>query len=310
MSLTAQPEALDASKFKFASWGIVANNKAMSENTIQVTPIEQLTMLDGELGSIPTEQEAEGQDASGQSYTSKVTSDTAVEADWLPGLGAGNRVTSPDVRRGERVMLFQYADDDKYYWTSLGLDNHLRKLETVIYSWSATTDEAVDGTTDGNCYSLEVSTHAGQITLKTSTKNGEHCMYAIQIDAKNGRVMMVDDIDNEFVFDSKNTHLWMKNADGTLMELNKKQFHVYAPDDIFMEAVNSILMKTKDFRIECNDYKLISQTFRTECSTGSFKGTYTFEDPVTFNNTTTFGQKITANGIQSSAPIVGPSDTI
>lgn len=309
MTLSAPTESLDSSKFKFSSWGIVANNKAMSENKIQVTPVEQLTMLDGELGSIPAEQEVDGQDASGQSYTSKVTMDTAVEADWLPGLGAGNRVTPPDVRRGMRVMLFTYADDDKYYWTYLGLDNHLFKLETVIYSWSGTTDEALDSTEDGNCYSLEVSTHAGQITLKTSTKNGEHCMYAIQIDAKNGRVIMVDDVDNEFVFDSKNTHLYMKNADGTLMELNKKDFNVYAPDNILIEAVNSILMKTKD-------YKIITDTYRLECSTGSVKGVMTFEDPVTFNGTvavggtSNFSGKITANGIQSSAPIVGPSDTI
>lgn len=302
----------DGSLFKIYSLGIVANNRSMSNYKIQVTPIEALTMIDGELGSVPTDQETQGQDADGNSYTSKVKADTAIEADWFPGIGASNRRTPPDVRRGERVLIYQYADTDQYYWTTSGLDDHLRKLETVVYSWSGSSDEAVDGTKDGSCYSLEVSTHTGQITLKTSKANGEHCMYAIQVNAKEGKIMIVDDVDNEIVFDSKNTHIWAKNADGTIVELDKKVAHIFAPDAINMEATNSMTFKTKNFLIQCTDYKLVSQTFRTECSTGSFKGQYTFEDPVTFNQTVAATGMITATGGLESpvVPIHGPSDTL
>ncbi len=287
----------EGSKLKLYSLGIVANNKAMSSNTIQVTPIESLTMIDGELASIPVDQEVEGVDAEGNSYISKVTTDTAIEADWLPGFGATNRRTAPDVRRGERVLIWQYADTDQYYWTSLGLDDHLRKLETVVYSWSATTDEAADSSDPENSYQLEISTHTGRITLLTSKSNGEHCIFGLQINPKDGNIKIVDDLDNELVFDSKNSHLWMKNADGTLAELNRKNIKLYAPDKIHIEAVNEILMKAKTISQTCTEYNL-------KCSTGTVEGEFTFKNKVTFQTQTQH------NGIISSKPIVGPIDTI
>lgn len=341
-----QTEALDLSKFKFYSWGQVANNKAQSDTIVQVTPLEQLTHLDGELGSLPVELETEGKDAQGNAYTSKVTSDTAIECDWFPGFGVTNRRTAPDVRRGERVMIFSYADTDQYYWCTMGLDDDKRKLETVVYSWSGTTDEAKDGTEDGNCYSLEVSTHTGQITLKTSKQNKEFCLYAIQINAKEGRIAIVDDVDNEFMFDSKEKHLWMKNADGCLMELNKKLFHVYAPDEIHLEAVELVHVESKKMvvdvptievnsetitvknsdaiKVDTNSLEVNAQTVDVTAPQSTFTGNVTINGNLgvngsftmagggtgSFEGTVNFAQPITCNGITSSAPIAGPSDTI
>lgn len=272
---------------------------------LKVTPIEHLTMLDGELGSIPIEQEVEGQDANNNSYVSKVTSDTAITADWLVGFGVSNRRTPPNMRRGERVMLFQYADTDQYYWVDLGLDGHLRKLETAVFSWSGTSDEAVDGTQDGNCYSLEISTHTGQITLKTSKVNDEYCSYSLQIDAKNGRFWFIDDLDNEIYLDSAETLIRFKNADQTSFELNKKDIIASALESIRMSAEKSMLFKTKEYRLECDTYRL-------ECNTGTYKGQMTFENPVTFNQGTTFTAEIKANGglHSPSQPVRGPSETL
>ncbi len=309
---TTAPE-FDSSKLRFYSFGLVANNLPMSDpdnptegaNRLQVTPIEQLTMLDGELGSIPAEQEVEGQDASGNNYVSKVTSDTAIEADWLPGLGVSNRRTAPNMRRGERVLLFSYADTDQYYWTDLGLDGHLRKLETAIYTWSGTSDEAIDGTQDGNCYSLEVSTHTGQMTLKTSKLNGEYCIFAIQVNAKDGNIIIVDDLDNELVFDSANTKIHVKNAEGTVFELDKQKLYGYAKDSITFKSDRSMLFQTNTYRVEC-------VTYRLECSTGSVKGAFRFEDEVQFDKKTTHTQLIQANGGLTSptVPVRGPTETL
>ena len=315
-------QSTDQSQLKIYSLGLVANNKAMSDEEgkpefrIQVTPIESLSMLDGELASLPEDQEASGTDASGQSYSSKIKTDTAVEAKWLPGSSGTNRRTPPDVRRGERVLIWQYGDTTEFYWSSLGMDDHLRKLETAIYTWSGTTDEAVDGTQEGNCYSLEISTHTGQITLKTSKANNEHCVYGIQINAKEGNIKIVDDLDNEFVFDSAETNLWMKNADGTYLELNKEIINAYAPDAMNFEAKNSISFKTKDYSIACTNYKCTSTNFENACATGVFKGNYTFENQLTVsqafkaNGPAGFEQQIQAKGMRSTLPIIGPSDTI
>jgi hypothetical protein len=295
------------SQLRIFSIGIVANNKPLSTDIIQATPIESLTMLDGDIISNPLDAETTGTDASGTSYSTKVKTDNAVDAKWLP-MGS-NRRTAPDVRRGERVLLWQYGDTDQYYWTDMGWDAHLRKLETVSMSFSATMDEEADSLDPNNCYSLEVSTHTGQITLRTSKANGEFCVYALQINTKEGRVLLTDELGNEFELDSKNTNIQLLNADKTIVQLTKRKIYMYAGDSIHAKAENSMLFQTNSYKIEC-------QTYRLECNTGSVKGVMTFEDPVTFNQTvqvdgaSTFNAPMTAKGITSSSPIVGPSDTI
>lgn len=291
------------SQLKLFSLGIVANNKALSSNIIKVTPIESLTMLDGELISEPTDVEAAGVDASGTSYSTKITTDNAIEAEWLPT--DTNRRTAPDVRRGERVLIYQVADTDQYRWQSLNMDLKLRKLETVIYSFSGTADEEADSTDPDNCYSLEISTHTGQITLRTSKANEEHCVYAFQLNTKEGRALLTDDLGNEFEIDSKNTIIQLLNADKSLVKLNKLQIEMFAKDSITAIAKNSILFKTNNFKIDCSTYRL-------ECATGSVKGTMTFENQVTFNQAVTTQGLVTANGglNSPSVPIHGPTETL
>ena len=286
---------MDYSKLKPYSLALVANNKAMTTGLIQATPIETLTMLDGELGSLPVDQETAGQDAGGQAYQAKVKVDTAVEAEWLPF--ASNRSTSPDVRRGERVMLWQYADTDTYYWQELGLDDHLRKLETVIFSISGTADEGADGTMPENSYSVEMSTHTGQITIRTSKANKEFCIYAVQIDAKNGKIMIADDIGNEIVFDSKNTKISMTNVDKSTLQLDKKKILIQCQDALEMFAKQSIRLETKALTIKAN-------TIVSEATDTRFKGKITFDDAVAFKS------PITAKGITSTVKIQGPNDSI
>lgn len=297
------------SALKFYSLAIVANNKALSSKIIQATPIEELTMLDGEIASIPIDHETEGLDAQGNTYSTKVKTDIAVEAEWLPMRGS-NRRTPPDVRRGERVILWKYADVETLYWTSLGLDDHLRKLETAIYTFSGTADEDVDSLAPENCYSVEISTHTGQITLRTSKANDEFCVYALQINTKSGRVLLIDDIGNEFEFDSKNTLISFTNADKTTWQLDKQKIYGYAPDSITLKADQSILMQTQDYKIETQTYTLQSDTNEIKSSSTSVEGTVDFKGKVTFQQETEFKAKITAAGMVSSAPIQGPSDTI
>lgn len=294
----------DASQLKFFSLGIVANNNPISSNTIVATPIESLMLLDGEIASEPIDEEIEGVDAKGENYTSKVKADNAIEADWLPFSGS-NRRTAPNVRRGERVIIWQYADDnDTYYWSTLGMDDHLRKLETVVYSFSGTRDEASDSFSPENCYSLEVSTHEGRITLTTSKANEEFCIYAIQINPKDGRILICDELNNEIELNSKETIISFTNADGTTVQLDKKKIYAYAPDQIHLKADNAIIMQTKDYKIETTNYTLKSSANLIDSSNTTVKGAVKFEGDVEFS------KRIKANGIISSAPIQGPSDTI
>lgn len=291
-----QLDILKGSQLKFYSIGIVAENKKMSHSRILVTPIETLGMSDGEIKSSPEKLETKGIDYDFNEYTVSAIADNAIEADWFP-LNDGNRRTPPDVRRGERVVLYQYGDEGRYWWQPYGLDGRLRKLETAIYSWSGTKDEKEDSERPENSYYAEVSTHEKRITIATSGKNGEKCRYVVQINPGEGKILIVDDKGNEFEMDSVNTLLHLKNADGTYIDLDKKNINVYAEDYISIKAGKAIIANAGDKitmkapQIELDGITKVTKTFQVQ-------GTSKFDAPMV------------AAGITSPAPIVGPTDTI
>lgn len=211
---------MDKSKLKTYSIGQVAENKALNSKEIQVIPIEAMTMLDGEAKSNPGFMEDSGIDSKGTSYASKTIVDNVLTATWLPV--SSNRMTAPDVRRGERVLIWQYADADEYYWTDLGWDYHLRKKETVRWAISATEDENETEFNPENCYYVEVSSHNQTITLSTTKKLGEPFAYTFQFNLKAGVVVLSDDAGNYIEFDSKETQILLHNMEGTEISLDKR----------------------------------------------------------------------------------------
>lgn len=241
---------MERSKLHFYSIGIVSANKHLDTNDIYATPIEITPFIDGELDARNEEVESEGVDGENQSYNVKVSTSTSIKAEWMP-FGNGNRRTAPDVRRGERVLLYKYGDQDRYYWESTGQDGHLRKLETVIYTWSATRDEDADSTDPEKCYSLEVCTHTKQITLRTTKADGEPFAYTCQFNTKEGAVTLTDDVGNYITFDSTDTLIRMENRAGSWLELNKKDINCFAPDNINGEAGKNVsLTAGKDISVK------------------------------------------------------------
>lgn len=339
---------METSRLRIYSLGIVAENKELTitddqGNTspnpwILATPIEQLMMLDGEIKSNPLTPEAQGTDATGASYSTKVTVDNAVKAKWFNM--SSNRHTAPDVRRGERVLLWQYGDTDTFFWSELNWDNHLRKLETVVMTFSGTQDESADSTHPDNCYYLEVSTHEGLITLKTSKANKEFCAYVLQINAKNGVVVLMDDVGNSIQMDAKNTLIALVNSMGTVLNLDKKKIFAHADetitleakDSIYLNATNGINLKCKDFLLDAsNSVTVKTQTITVTNQTTTFNTTTTtfngdvqmngnftmesgktadFNGDVNFNGSCTFTKPVSLAGGTSSATLSGPHGSI
>lgn len=225
---------MDATVFRIVSIGIVAENKAMFAKEVDVTPIESMSMLDGEIKSNPTAVESEGVDAHGKSFATRATVDSTVTATWLPW--GSNRVTPPDVRRGERVYLWQSADADKYYWTSSGLDDRLRKLETAIFAFSASSNETDSGIDVDKCYFIEISTHQKLITLKTSSANGEPNEYTFQFNTGEGVVTLADDVGNYFELDSQERKLTLQNQDQSHVILDKTKISIKAIDEVAIDV--------------------------------------------------------------------------
>jgi hypothetical protein len=227
---------MQASCFQNVALGIVAENKAMKDasgkfnRTILVTDIESLNMTNGEIRSNPEQLESSGVDATGKVYNSAVVVDQVIEATWVPFLS--NRLTAPDVRRGERVRLWRSGDADKYYWSTMGLDENLRKLETVIFAFSGTQDESQTELDLENCYYFEVSTHNKTITLQTSASNGEPFRYTAQINAAEGAFLIEDDVGNSFELDSTENRLTLENADDSKVELNRGKIAIVANEEV------------------------------------------------------------------------------
>ena len=134
--------------------------------------------------------------------------------------------------RGERVLLWRYADTDQYYWTTLGMDDYLRKLETVVYAFSDTKDESVKVLTPDNAYYLEISTHKKLVTFSTAKSDGEPYAYTFQFDTAAGRVTLADDVGNYMELDSKNTSITLENADDSKVVLDRKVINISSVDAI------------------------------------------------------------------------------
>lgn len=224
------------SKLRFYSIGTVAENKALDSNIIEVTPLEELTMLDGYLNADTTNQTASGVDSSGRNYTSKVKTGNTLQAEWLR-LGDSNRQTSPDVRRGAPVVIFQFGDADKYYWTTMLMDSKLRKLETVVWGISATPNEG-DEASHSTMYYVEFSSHTKQITLHTSQANGEQWGYDIQINPGEGFLTFTDTNGNYFKLNSLTESLTLQNATGNVFDITKAITTITSMDKVIINSPN------------------------------------------------------------------------
>lgn len=223
------------SKFRFYSVGRVAANMPLDSDLIEVTPTEDFPFMEGELTDHSEKQTVKGQREDGSAFSVSVQQSNTIQAKWLRN--HDNRLTPPNVRRGETVILYQFGDADKYYWTTQLIDSKLRRLETVIYGWSASAveDDPVDS---DHMYYFELSTHKKLVTFHTSKVNGEFTAYDIQINTQDGTILIQDDMGNYISLDSRAVRMELKNADGVHYDMDRKNLTVTVPETTTMISKN------------------------------------------------------------------------
>lgn len=226
------------SKFRVVSIGIAAENKALDSYEVPVAPIEIFPMVDGELVESLDEVDVSGVDQMGVDYTIRLKTSSTVTATWMQ-MGS-NRVTPPDIRRGERLLLWQYADSDKYYWTSMGMDDDQRRLETAIWAWSATPDVAAELDLANNMYSVELSTHGKHITIHTTQENGEPFEYTIQLNTGSGIFFITDQDGNSVQLNSAERIIKAVNSDDTEATINKTTLYGYAKKNVRVRSDDTL----------------------------------------------------------------------
>lgn len=258
---------LEMTKLRVFGVGIVAANKKLDSHKIEVTPIEENPVIDGEITDNTVVEKVSSKDYIGSSISAEVNISNTLEATWMP-IGSPNRFTAPDVRRGEYVIIYQYGDADKYYWVTFKDDLSLRKLETVIYAFSGTTKEA-DKVTPETHYFLEVSTHKKHVHFHTSKANNEPFAYDIQINTEKGFILIQDDIGNFFSIDSKERQIELKNTDSTHLDMNKVDFTLKVPNNTLIETGSNTTIKTgSNTKIETGGNTSVNTSGNTDITSG------------------------------------------
>lgn len=245
------------SKLKIYSLGTVASNKPRNSNVIEVLPIEVNPMVDGEITDNATTQQSKGLSDNKTPYQTETTTTSTIQATWLP-LGQANRQTSPDVRRGEEVVIYQFADHDEFFWNTKLNDLAMRKLETVVYGFSGT---AVEGAKveESNTYLLEISTHKGLVRLHTSEANGEFTGYDVTINAKDGFVKIADTDGNYFLLDSRAKQLRMENVSGSFLDITDQVATLHTGESINL-TTKAFSLKADTISMEASNTTIKSET--------------------------------------------------
>lgn len=281
------PPPINRSHLFLRSIGRAANNiDDCYDPWLEVLPIEEVGYIDGEVSDNLDPVEAQGIDAEGNAFSVKIQTSNTIRARWLP-IGS-NRISTPNVRRGERVFLFQYGDTDQYYWSSMGMDEEVRRNETVVFRVANTQDESDQSIGPHNSYWAEMCTQRKHITLSTSKNDGEAFAYTVQIDAKNGRLTVCDDADNFIEIDSPASKITLCNKEQSFVQVDKQ--------DIRLKAGNSITMDAPTVKIKASSTTITSGSTSIEGGSATMNGTYNVLGAMNFKGAVTSnGKDISSN---------------
>jgi len=195
------------SELKIYSLGIVVETKPENTDIILVTPIEVFNIQEPGLIKEKYKKLHKGDlpDIEDKVLETEIKSANYLRAKWLP-IETSNRVTPPDVVRGETVLLFKFSNIDEYYWTTIFREPELRRLEEVLYSYS-NLKKGIEKYDKNSSYWIEYNTKKKFIHLHTSDNDGELSSYDIRINTKDGILTILDKQKNEIKLNSVNSVL-------------------------------------------------------------------------------------------------------
>lgn len=264
--------AEQVSVFKPFSIGQVTKPKTRTSRHIQVLALETASATDGEVTHAPLEQIFKGVNADGSEYQVKSVSTRDMECEWFPG--ETNQVTPPDVERGELVMIYRLADTAQYFWTTMGLRNHLRTLESVIILYGATPDVSGCGLDFTKCYYQQWSPLDGHITFGTSQANGEQFKYTVQINTKQSFVAITDDVGNFMEVNSADSRVQLHNVDNSFFKAEKKIVDINADMEINLTCGSTkINMKPDSIKTTTKTYEDSATDHTTKATNINRQGT-------------------------------------
>lgn len=260
------------SKLKLFSLGIVVKDKEPDSWDIEAFPIEVLPNTSGELVE-PEEIQVETKDANDSNINITIKKSSTVTAQWL-SFGSYNRASAPDVCRGETVILFRFAGEDRFFWINMYSEIDLRKRESVMhfYSNKEKVVESADDLKKKGYYTL-MDTRNKKIMLHTDDSDGEASQFDILIDTKEGIITLADAEENGIIFNGPDKTYTLNMKDSVLINGEKvikhttkeeyqveseKNYKVTSKDMVNVTSKDKMELNFKGVKISCGTYELIT----------------------------------------------------
>lgn len=282
---------MNACALKMYSYGEVTANKESGSWTIAAKLTEKRYTVAEEAVTNPQKNVVEFDTGEGKAHIETVT-DNSIKARWLPR--NTNRITAPDVRRGDPVIIWKLGNK-QYFWEELS-EGHNKRLETVVWAFSSNPDAEIDRETLKNAYFFSISTHEKHVRLVTTKHNGEPFAYNIELDTKEGVFKSEDDVGNIGYLNSAETELGLVNADGSFVKVAKKDVVVNAVDNIAATA-------GKDVEFRCRKFTIIADEIVGDAQRTKFTGNTTIEGKTTTNGLSNTGSCDSSGGFDTESDI-------
>lgn len=236
--------------------GTVTQTKETNTDTIMVYCPFLFPTAEGRTVNNVQQVEQTSLNAKGEEVKSNNLRSNSVPAKWM-NLGDNNRITSPNVREGSQVAIYNVDGGNQLYWTTHGVNAETYRLESVLYGWASNPNLAENTPFDvDNFYTAKVSTHDGIFALRTSMSNGEKSKFDVQVDGMNGRVSVGGFNKGLFVLDDVESSLTYSNKEGSVARVVKKQAFIKTEDMIGFFAAETLNIKTKVIQVQADLAKI------------------------------------------------------
>jgi len=241
------------SLLQFLGVGTVASTKDTNTNEIMVYLPSLFPSGDGRVAAQVKDVERTSLNSFGEQVRSRVMKSNTIPATWKK-MGDTNRITSPDVREGTPVGIYQVQGQNTYYWTLDGMNAETFRMETVVHGWSANPNLTEDTPFNvDNFYTMTVSTHTGLMQLRTAMANNEPTMFDVQINTQEGKISIGGNEKNYFILDDMRRSLTYQNADGAYFDVHRETATLLVPDTTQVFADKKLVLRTKQLYIQAEE---------------------------------------------------------
>lgn len=194
---------LDSSKFKIYGMGHVAEDIKENSFEVKVFPVEITTGNQGAMDAA-TSTSVNTETSGGEHRSTVLDKGKTITCKWIP-IGATNRITPPNVCKGEMVLIWNYAGTDQYYWSTMDNEMDLRKNEKA--TWFFSNVKNIGKPDLKKAYHWTVDTINKFVRLFTANNDGEYTTYDFKIDTKNGIITIMDGKNNMIKLESQSDKL-------------------------------------------------------------------------------------------------------